>query len=86
MPTKKQPATTNRDLFMAYMRGWHCGAGIRPLDPKFTEHPNERIKEEYLNGWAVGRMVARDAAREAERLYGYSQSIIRLCDLAEGSE
>lgn len=75
--------TSNVDKFYAYVRGWSCGAAYRQLDPKLSEHRNEEIKTAYLDGWGVGRKAARDMAKDAENLYGYSPSIIRTQDLNE---
>lgn len=75
------PTASNADLFYAYMKGWHCGAGLRMLDPKLSEHADEQIKMAYLDGWAAGRKASGTAGRKAEKLYGYAPSIIRLMDI-----
>jgi hypothetical protein len=66
----------NSELFHAYVKGWHVGAGYRSLDSELSQHPNEAVRQAYFDGWAIGRTAARDAHRNAEKLYGYSPSVI----------
>lgn len=72
--------TSNGDQFMAYMKGFYCGAGIKFIDDRLAKHADELIKSAYLDGWADGRVAAKEAASRAEKRYGYSPSILRAAD------
>lgn len=74
-----KPAT-NGDQFMAYMRGFYCGAGIKFIDDRLAEHADELIRSAYLDGWADGRVAAKAASAAAEKRFGYSPSILRACE------
>lgn len=77
---------SNADNFYSYIRGWTAGAGSRPIDPLFANHENESIKEAYMDGWGNGRAERHKAFRNAEKLYGYSPSVIRVCDCTDEKE
>ncbi len=77
-----QPEVVSQaDQYMAFIRGWHDGAGYRGLNPNLSEHTNDYIRSAYMDGWGKGREAARLLHREAEEIYKYSPSIIRLQDL-----
>lgn len=65
------------DHFMAYMRGFYTGAGIKAIDDRLAKHADEQIKQAYLDGWADGRVAAKEASAKAKVTYGYSPSVIR---------
>lgn len=68
---------TNRDLYMAYMKGWRAGASAKALDPRFTEHPNLEIRGAYTNGYGDGHEASKAASRIASGTYSYEPTILR---------
>ena len=78
--------SNNADNYMAYVKGWTAGAGCRVIDPIFQDHENDNIKEAYMDGWGDGRSCRSVAFRAAEKIYGYSPSVIRPCDIGTTQE
>jgi len=72
------------ESYHSYMRGWQAGAGSRPMDPKFAEHPTRPdLKWEYESGYKDGQDArARVGVATATRLQ-YVPSILRTQDEEE---
>jgi hypothetical protein len=69
------------ELFACYMRGWHAGAGMRAMDPKFAEHKTRPdLKAEYERGYGDGRAAGGAASAEASARLGYTPTVLRLAD------
>lgn len=69
------------EIFMSYMRGWHAGAGMKAMDPRFAEHPTRPdIKAEYERGYSDGQAAGRAASAEASARIGYTPTVLRTAD------
>ena len=68
------------ELWDTFMRGWTHGAGMRPLDPKFTQHTRIEICEAYAKGYEDGRASRNSAAQTAAQRFGYTPTVLRLQD------
>lgn len=77
---------SERESFHSYMRGWRAGAGIKPLDPRFTEHKTRPdLKAEYERGYEDGQGAGRAAADAAAVRIGYAPTVLRLAESEEPS-
>jgi hypothetical protein len=68
-------ASTIRDEFTAYIRGWSDGAGIHAMRPEFTSHAT--LATPYNEGYADGRKARNAAHVTASEKYGVKLSILR---------
>jgi hypothetical protein len=75
VPTAEE--RTAHERYSTYIRGWRQGAGIQPMDPKFSEHPTLGVT--YQEGYADGQKARSEAGRKAAKRFGYKPSILRLC-------
>ncbi len=69
--------TTQRDLYMAFMKGWRNGAGGHARNPDFTQHQEPAIRDAYDEGYKLGHANACEAAAYASLQYGYKPTILR---------
>ena len=69
---------TQRDLYMAYMKGWRHGAGGHAIAPEFANHEDGDITDAYALGYTEGKKACGTANGRATKLYDYKPSIIRL--------
>jgi len=72
-PTPPDPHA--RDKFMAYVRGWSDGAGIRAMHDEFTKHV--LLAESYNEGYTDGKKARGDVHVSAANRFGVKLSVLR---------
>jgi hypothetical protein len=66
------------ELYHSEFRGWRDGAGIRAMDPKFTEHPTRPdLKAAYELGYRRGTEDRREMSKTIASKYSYEPTILR---------
>lgn len=68
-------ASTMRDEFAAYIRGWSDGAGAHAMRPEFTSHAT--LAPPYNEGYTDGRKARNMAHVAASEKYGVKLSALR---------
>jgi hypothetical protein len=66
------------ERFLVYMRGWRHGACMKAMDPTLAHH--QKYGQTYDQGYADGHKSRSDASQRAAKRFGYTPSILRLCD------
>lgn len=69
-------ASTMKDEFAAYIRGWSDGAGVHAMRPEFTSHAT--LAAPYNEGYADGRKARNMAHVAASEKYGVKVSVLRV--------
>jgi hypothetical protein len=65
----------NRDNFMAFIKGWSDGAGIKAIRKEFENHPT--LRDDYICGYSEGRKARAAAHLAASERYGERIGIVR---------
>jgi hypothetical protein len=66
------------ELFQTYKKGWRCGTGSGPLDPRFTEHKDQRFVDLYMEGYRDGVKARMKLDAKLMKRFGYKPSILRI--------
>jgi hypothetical protein len=74
------PAHSQGTLYATYMRGWAAGATSKAMDPLFTQHADQDIRDEYAKGYGDGRADRSTASQVASARSGYTPRILRIAD------
>jgi len=72
-PTPPDPHA--RDKFMAYIRGWSDGAGVRAMRDEFTKHA--MLADPYNEGYSDGKKARNVAHVAASERLGVKLSVLR---------
>lgn len=72
-PVPADPHT--RDKFMAYIRGWSDGAGVRAMRDEFTKHA--LLADSYNEGYSDGKKSRGVAHVAAAERFGVKLSVLR---------
>ena len=63
-------------LYYAFMRGAHAGAGVKEIDPVYSDHANTEIRTAYNDGWSAGRDAMKVLSETASKKYGYEPHVL----------
>jgi hypothetical protein len=65
------------EQFHAYITGWYCGAGVKVIDRRFTEHERVDFRRLYNDGYEDGCKARVKAQNAACKKFKYTPNILR---------
>lgn len=66
------------DKVHAYMRGWHCGAGVKIVDETLANHPRQEVRDLWGTGYDDGVKARAAVAARICRRFKYKPNFLRL--------